>query len=267
MISLTGVLIAAVIVGGTGLFIGLFLGIAGKKLAVEVDEREVAVADVLPGSNCGGCGYAGCSGLASAIAKGDAAVSACPVGGLEVSEKIAKIMGLEAMASVPMTAYVKCAGTCDKAKEDYKYFGIQSCTMMSYVQNGGAKSCNHGCLGYGTCVRECPFEAIYIENGIAVVDKDRCKACGKCITACPKKVLELVPKQQKYVVQCNSKDKGKEVMNACSAGCISCRLCVKACAFDAIVVEDNIAHIDYEKCTSCGECAIKCPKKIIETCV
>ena len=78
--SVTGIILAAVIVGGTGLFIGVFLGVAGKKFAVEVDEREEAILGVLPGNNCGGCGYAGCSGLAAAIVKGEAEVGGCPVG-------------------------------------------------------------------------------------------------------------------------------------------------------------------------------------------
>lgn len=263
MINITGVLIAAAIVGGTGLFIGIFLGIAGKKLTVEVDPREEAIMGVLPGNNCGGCGYPGCAGLASAIATGDAELSSCPVGGSDVMAKIANIMGVEAGASSPMTAFVKCAGTCDKAKEDYKYYGLEDCIMLNFSQNGGPKSCNYGCLGGGTCVKACPFDAIHIVDGIAMVDKEACKACGKCIAVCPKNLIELIPITQKQHVQCSSKDKGKDVMNSCSVGCIGCKMCTRVCEFDAITVEDNIAHIDSSKCTGCGKCAEKCPKKCI----
>ena len=202
-------------------------------------------------------------GLASAIVKGEAAVNACPVGGAPVADRIAAIMGMEAGNSVHKVAFVKCAGTCDKAGSDYTYYGIKDCTMASMMQNGGQKSCNYGCLGYGSCVKACPFDAIHIVDGIAVVDKDACKACGKCIAACPKKLIELVPYEQKHLVQCSSKDKGKDVMAACKAGCIGCKMCQKVCEANAITVEDNIAHINPEKCTNCGACAAKCPKGII----
>ena len=261
--SITGILVAAAIVGGTGLFIGLFLGFAGTKFAVEVDEREEAITGVLPGNNCGGCGYAGCSGLAAAIVKGEAEISGCPVGGAPVAAKIGEIMGMEAGETVRKTAFVKCAGTCDKAKQDYEYHGIHDCVMVNMMQNGGPKTCNYGCLGEGTCVAACPFDAIHIVDGVAVVDKEACKACGKCVAACPKKLIELVPYDQKHLVQCSSQDKGKDVMKACSVGCIGCRMCAKVCEAGAVTVENNIAHIDPEKCTNCGACAAKCPKKII----
>ena len=170
--NITAIIFAALVVGGTGLFIGVFLGVAGKKFAVETDPREESIGSVLPGNNCGGCGYAGCLGLASAIVKGEAAVNACPVGGAPVADKIAAIMGMEAGNSVHKVAFVKCAGTCDKAGSDYTYYGIKDCTMASMMQNGGQKSCNYGCLGYGSCVKACPFDAIHIVDGIAVVDKD-----------------------------------------------------------------------------------------------
>ena len=210
--SVTGIIIAAVIVGGTGLFIGAFLGIAGKKFAVEVDEREEAITGVLPGNNCGGCGYAGCSGLAAAIVKGEAEVSGCPVGGAPVAAKIGDIMGVAAGTQERQTAFVKCAGTCEKANQDYEYTGVQDCAAMAFVPNGGPKSCNYGCLGFGNCVKACPFDAIHVVDGVAVVDKDACKACGKCVAACPKHLIELVPYEQKHLVQCSSKDKGKDVI-------------------------------------------------------
>lgn len=160
--SMTGIILAAVVVGGTGLFIGVFLGIAGKKFAVKVDEREEAILGVLPGNNCGGCGYAGCSGLAAAIVKGEAEVSGCPVGGAPAAAKIGDIMGVAAGTQERQTAFVKCAGTCEKAILDYDYTGIQDCTMASMMQNGGAKGCNSGCLGFGSCCcpNQCKFGKI-----------------------------------------------------------------------------------------------------------
>lgn len=261
--NMTGILIAAAVVGGVGLFIGVFLGIAGKTFAVEVDPREEAIAAALPGNNCGGCGYAGCSGLAAAIVKGEAPCDGCPVGGAPVASQIAEIMGMEVGESVRKVAFVKCAGTCEVANQDYQYTGVEDCKVMAFVQNGGPKSCNYGCMGYGSCVKACPFDAIHIVNGVALVDKEACKACGKCVAECPKNLIELVPYEQKHLVQCSSKDKGKDVMKACKVGCIGCMMCKKVCPNDAITVENNIAHIDPEKCTNCGLCAEKCPKKII----
>ena len=261
--SITGILIAAACVGIVGIFVGLFLGVAGIKFKVEVDEKEEAVLAALPGNNCGGCGFAGCSGLAAAIAKGEAAVNTCPVGGEEVGKKIAAIMGVEAEASERKVAYVHCQGDCERTTTDYDYYGIKDCRMMSFVPGGGPKSCNSGCLGFGTCAQVCPFDAIHVENGVAVVDKEKCKACGKCIAVCPRHLIELIPYEQKHMVQCSSQDKGKDVMAACAVGCIGCRMCAKVCPAEAITVENNIAHIDSTKCVNCGACAEKCPKKII----
>lgn len=261
--SVTGILTATAVVGVVGIFVGLFLGVAGIKFRVEVDEREEAVLAALPGNNCGGCGYAGCSGLAAAIARGEAPVNACPVGGAPVGEKIAAIMGVEAGTSERKVAFVACMGDCDKARQDYDYYGAQDCRMMGFVPGGGPKSCNSGCLGYGTCVKACPFDAIHVVNGVAVVDREKCKACGKCVEACPKHLISLIPYDAKYVVACSSKDKGPVTMKACDVGCIGCGLCARNCPSQAVSVKDFHATIDQEKCTGCGTCAEKCPKNCI----
>ncbi|MDD3217924.1 MAG: RnfABCDGE type electron transport complex subunit B [Lachnospiraceae bacterium] len=261
--NIVGIVIAAVIVGGTGLFIGLFLGFFGKKFAVEVDEKEEAVRGQLPGNNCGGCGFPGCDGLAKAIAAGEAPVNGCPVGGADVAAEIAKIMGAEVAVSARQTAFVKCMGDCEKTKVNYEYDGVKDCSMLQFVPSGGPKKCNHGCLGFGSCVKACGFDAIHIVDGIAVVDKEACKACGKCVAACPQHLIELVPYEQNTFVACSSKEKGKTVMQACDVGCIGCKKCEKNCEAQAITVEDNIAHIDYSKCTNCGKCKENCPRKCI----
>lgn len=260
---ITGIITAAVVVGLVGIFVGLFLGVAGIKFKVEVDEKEEAVLAALPGNNCGGCGFAGCSGLAAAIAKGEAPVNACPVGGEPVGEKIAAIMCVEAQKSEKQVAFIHCKGDCEKAKQDYDYTGVEDCRMLSFVPNGGSKSCNSGCLGFGTCAAVCPFDAIHVENGIAVVDKEKCKACGKCIEVCPKHLISLIPYTAKEVVACSSTDKGPVTMKACQVGCIGCGICVKSCSQGAVKVEDFHAIIDQEKCTGCGVCEEKCPKKAI----
>ena len=260
---LMGILKAAGMVGAVGIFVGLFLGVAAIWFKIKVDEKEEAILGILPGNNCGGCGYPGCSGLAAAIAKGEAPVNQCPVGGQPVADKIAKVMGVEAEAGERMVAFVKCQGDCEKAGQDYDYYGIEDCRMLSFVPNGGPKSCNSGCLGFGSCVKECPFDAIHVVNGVAVVDKDACKACGKCVAACPKNLIELIPYSAPVTVACSSKDKGPVTMKACSVGCIGCGICVKNCESDAISVTDFHASIDYSKCVGCEACMEKCPKKAI----
>ena len=193
---ISGILIAAAIVGGTGLFIGVFLGVSGKKFAVEVDEREEAILAELPGNNCGGCGYAGCSGLAAAIVKGEAEVGGCPVGGAPVAEKIGAIMGQSAGSQAQKVAFVKCAGTCENASNVYEYYGIKDCTMANLMQDGGQKGCSYGCLGFGSCVKACPFDAISMARqggkSIAVINNSLCKGCGMCTPVCPTDAIDLI---------------------------------------------------------------------------
>ena len=160
--NISAIIGATILVAAVGLFIGVFLGVAGKKFAVEVDEKEVAIREALPGNNCGGCGYPGCDGLAAAIAKGEAPVNRCPVGGEPVGKIIAGIMGQEAVETARQVAHVKCSGTCEKAKEEYIYTGVEDCEMLPFVPNGGAKACTYGCCGFGSCVKVCPFGAIHI---------------------------------------------------------------------------------------------------------
>lgn len=263
MINLTAVATATAVVSAVGLLIGLFLGWAGKAFAVEIDEKEAAIAEVLPGNNCGACGYPGCSGCAAAMAKGQAEIDACPVGGAAVAAKIGEIMGKTAEAKQRMVAFVRCSGTCEKAVTHFEYHGVMDCRMMAAIPGGGPKSCKFGCHGLGTCVSVCPFDAIHVVDGIAVVDPDKCKACRKCIDACPRKLIQLVPDKQKYLVRCKSLNKGPMVMKVCKAGCIGCQMCVKTCPKGAIMFENNLATIIPEKCVGCGACARKCPKKVI----
>ena len=168
--DMNSILIAAGVIAAVGIIVGIGLGLFGAKFKVEVDEKEAAVREELPGNNCGGCGYPGCDGLAKAIAEGKAPVNACPVGGAPVGEKIAAIMGVEAGSSEKKVAFVKCKGTCDKTKVQYEYHGIEDCAKASVVPGGGAKACSYGCTGFGTCVKACKFDAIHVVDGVAVVE-------------------------------------------------------------------------------------------------
>lgn len=265
---MTSIIISVVVLCAVGLVIGLLLGAAGKKLAVPVDEKVLAVRECLPGNNCGACGFPGCDGLATAIAAGNAPTNGCPVGGSPVAEKISEVMGVSAEATEKMVAYVKCNGTCDKTRDDYEYTGVKSCKMIPFIPGGGPKKCDYGCYGFGDCVEVCDFDAIHVINGVAFVDREKCTSCQACIKACPQTLIELVPYNiKKHVhVACNNKLKGKPVIEACDVGCIACGLCEKNCPFDAIHVENNIAHIDYEKCVGCMKCMKVCPRGTILSC-
>lgn len=258
------IIVAAAVISVTGLCIALLLGIAGKKFAVEVDEIEILVRELLPGNNCGGCGFAGCDALAKAIAAGEAPANTCPVAGPTVAKKIGGFLGTGAGEQVKKVAYVACHGTCDQTERQYQYDGTLDCRMAAMVPGRGEKSCQYGCMGLGSCVSECPFDAVHIVNGIAEVDKEACKACGKCVAACPNNLISLIPYEATVAVACSSKDKGKDVKAVCKVGCIGCGLCTRQCEFEAITVTDNVATVNQEKCTGCGACAEKCPVKIIE---
>lgn len=257
------IITATLVLGGTALIIGILLGIAGEKLQVDVDEKELKIRELLPGNNCGGCGYPGCDGLATAIASGKAEVNSCPVGGSNVANKISEVMGVVLEEKEKQVAFVKCAGTCDKTKKKYNYYGIEDCSKAKVTPGGGEKACSYGCLGYGSCIKECLFNAINIVQGIAVVDKEKCVSCGKCVKVCPNNLIDIIPYSSDYSVQCMSNDKGKDVKAVCDSGCIGCKLCTRVCESGAIVVENNIAKIDYSKCINCGKCAEKCPTKVI----
>lgn len=257
------IIIATLIVAFTGLIIGVLLGVAAEVFKVPVDEKELLVREALPGNNCGGCGYAGCDAAAKAIATGEADVTICPVGGAPVAEQIAEIMGVKAGLTDKKAAFVKCAGTCEKANDKSIYFGIKDCVAAMSTPGESGKACSYGCMGLGSCVKACQFDAIHIVDGIAKVDVEKCTACGCCVAICPKQLIQLEPINADFLVRCNSHDKGKEVKDKCGAGCIGCSMCVRVCEYDAVHVENNLAYIDQSKCVKCGKCAEKCPTNVI----
>jgi Na+-translocating ferredoxin:NAD+ oxidoreductase RNF subunit RnfB len=255
---------APVILGILGVVFGGILAYASKVFAVEKDPREEEIAAILPGANCGGCGYPGCSGFASAVVKGVAPVNACTPGGAELAQMIGKIMGVEAEIGPKRVAQVLCSGHgCEKLR--YDYVGLQDCRAMSKV-SAGPLQCLYGCLGGGTCEEVCQFNAIHVVDGVAVVDHEACVACNQCVEVCPRNLIQMIPlKTKRHVaVNCNSKAKGAEVRKSCDDGCIGCGICVKVCPKEgAIYMEDNLARINYDLCIGCGICAQNCPRKTI----
>ncbi len=256
------IIYAILLLGGMGLAFGVILALASKVFAVEADPRQDAIAEVLPGANCGGCGFAGCSAYAAAVAAGKAPVIMCPVGGPAVAAQVAAIMGVEAAATVRMAANVNCTGG-GKDHQKYLYVGVNDCLAATRLPGGSSMECAYGCMGLGTCVKRCQFDAIHIVDGVAKVDKEKCTGCGACIEDCPRHVISLVPADLPVNIPCNSKDAGKVVTKVCSNGCIACNLCVKNCPVQAITMENFLARVDYTKCTGCGTCVSKCPRKLI----
>ena len=256
--------ITTLVIAVIALLVAIGLVFTGKKFAVEVDERVVAIREKLPGNNCGACGYAGCDALAAAIAAGEAAVNACPVGGAPVAEAIGDIMGTTAGALERKTAFVACKGTCDVTKNQGNYIGIQDC-RAAVLSGINVTDCNYGCLGFGSCAEVCPEQAISVQNGVAVVNRNRCVSCGLCVKACPRGLISLIPESKVVRVQCSNKDKGPQVKKVCAAGCIGCGICAKQCESEAIEFSGTLARVNPEKCTLCGKCAEKCPAKVITT--
>lgn len=260
------IVLAVLIVAILGLVLGLLLAIASIVMAVPVDERAVAIEEVLAGANCGACGYSGCAGYAAAISSGECEdITLCSPGGAGCAKAIGEIMGVAAGDTTPMTAVVLCHGTEANAPSIMDYSGDLSCKTASQLFGGG-KACSYGCLGLGDCEEACPFDAIHVgESGIAEVDAEKCRACKICINVCPKGIIELAPLyHQQAVVYCQNHDKGGETRKACKVGCIGCMKCQKACQHDAIKVTNFKASVDYAKCVGCGDCVDGCPTKCLE---
>lgn len=255
------ILLAVLILGALGLLFGGLLAFASRVFAVKKDERFDLIAEILPGANCGGCGFAGCSAYAEALIIGSAEINACPASNDENRAKMAKILGIELKKNERLQAVVRCNGGL-RSKNKFDYVGLHDCVAASKVA-GGHLECQYGCLGFGSCVKACAFDAIHVINEVAVVDHDKCTGCLRCVDACPRHIIAPVPYTADVNVVCSNHDKGASLRNICEIGCIGCKICVKTCKYDAITVEDNLAHINYDKCTGCGECAEKCPRKLI----
>ncbi len=260
---LNEILYPALAIGAIGLFFGAVLAFASIIFKVEKDERIEKIAEILPGANCGGCGYAGCAAFAQAIVENGARITKCNLMTEEKSKQIAAIMGVEAGKVIKKIAIVGCSGSCDKCSDKCEIYGIDDCYTASQLGTG-PKNCEFGCMGLGSCVKVCTEDAISIVNGIAVVDDEKCVGCGKCASTCPKNLIQIIPDKRTAIVKCASKDKGPVVKNYCSAGCIGCKLCEKKCPKEAIIVTDNLAKVNYDLCVGCGLCASACPKGVIE---
>ncbi len=270
------VFITIAVLAVLGCVAAVILYFVSQKFKVYEDPKIGEVEEVLPGANCGGCGFAGCHAMAEALAKADdLSTLSCPVGGSAVMSQVAAILGKSVAESAPKLAVVRCSGCTvgenANRQKTLNYDGAKSCAIAS-THFAGDTACSYGCLGLGDCVKVCQFDAIKVnpETGIAEVDEAKCFACGACAKACPKQIIEIrdkgrvVKDQARRVwVSCVNKDKGAVAMKACKSSCIGCGKCAKVCKFEAITVDGNVAHIDNEKCKACGMCINECPKKAI----
>ncbi len=245
--------------------LGLALGFFNDYFKIEVDPLIKEVRNILPGANCGACGFPGCDGYAAAVASRSAEVTYCLPGGKAVAESLAALMGVNATAE-DAVAVLACQGSKDHAPLKGMYAGVKTC-WAAKLSAGGTKLCSWGCIGYGDCVAVCPFDALHMkEDGLPHVDYDKCTGCGKCIAECPQKIILRVPREQKgAIVVCSNRNPIKAmVAKTCKVGCIKCDICVKNCPEHCITMVNGIPEVDYKKCTSCGVCVTKCPTKVFK---
>ena len=254
-----------------GVLLAVVLYFVAQKFKVEEDPRIDETEAMLPGANCGACGYPGCRGMAEALVKKDDISSLyCPVGGADTMKAVAGFLGKAAPERDPEVAVVRCAGSCALRADGTavrvrlnRFDGARSCAVEAATY-AGETGCSFGCLGNGDCVAVCDFDAIRMNpaTGLPEVDDEKCTACGKCVKACPKLIIQLRrkgPKSRRVFVSCVNKDKGAVARKACSVACIGCGKCVKVCTFEAITLENNLAYIDHEKCKLCRKCVAECP--------
>ena len=246
---------------GLGLVCSILLAVASRIFFVQENPLVEAAMEILPGANCGGCGYAGCEGYAKAVVTApDVPANRCCAASKEVIVALAELTGKLVAEAEPLVAMRRCDVQHGQVATTYEYQGIPSCAAATPLR-GGSHACNHSCLGFGDCVQACPFSALSIVGGLACTDVERCNGCGTCVQACPRDVLELIPKRARVCVPCNTRDKGKTVMEVCGVGCITCMKCVRSCPAKAVAVKGNLVQVDHDICLSYGvECGMACVK-------
>jgi electron transport complex protein RnfB len=257
---------AVVAMGALGAICGSGLYLLSKRYAFEMDERIDRVLEVLPGANCGACGFGSCQAFAEVVVKSVDEVEKIPrciQGGNEVASEIETILGVYPEKPEKQISTLRCSGGT-RCLDRFDYVGVEDCKEVVFLNQEGDKECRFACLGHGTCARTCPFDAINMgESGLPVIDKYLCRGCGLCVKECPRGLWKLAKFDENFFVACSSNDPGKVVKHVCEIGCTACKICEKNCPAEAVKVIDNLAVIDSRKCTGCGICAEKCPRGVI----
>ena len=257
------IIIAIISITLIGAFCATVLSIAAKVMHVDVDERIVKLESILPSTNCGACGFPGCAGYASAIVE-DSTVKTnlCTPGGETVVSKISKIMGVEKEDVISKVAIIHCGGEYEARFRKMDYKGIETCIAATAVHRG-ENACGFGCLGYGDCLKACPSNAICIVKGLARINRNLCTGCGLCVPSCPHKLITIQDTNVQTAMACVNKERGAIARKKCTRCCIGCKRCARECPERAIVVENDLAIINVERCMRCGHCADICPTKCI----
>lgn len=256
--------IVVAISAGLALLLGGIIMIVSKFFEVkDGDPRINEIKGHLSGANCGGCGYAGCADFAKALCEGKAEIDGCSATSKEEKIEISNILGISYSGGEDTFAVVACNGGI-RCKEKFEYQGYGDC-ISQQMMSGGKKVCEAGCLGSSSCVNVCPADAIEVYEGVAIINPKLCVSCGQCIATCPKRLIKRIPRSARVYVACSNECRGKQVIAACTAGCIACGLCQKNCPHDAVHIEENVPVIDYSKCVGCKKCVEVCPRKVIHT--
>lgn len=256
------ILVPVTIVAAIGLVAGVGLSIATIIFYQPKEEKEEAVRGVLPGANCGACGFSGCDGYAKALANGEAEATLCSVGGAKTRAELSEVLGISVGDVRRTAAFVCCNGKREYTANKMDYSGTQTCYGASQIF-GGPESCQYGCMGYGDCKAVCEYGAIQMVDGVALIDPDKCVSCMKCVSACPKQLIAMLPAEETAIVACANHERGGGVRKTCTVGCISCSRCVKACPQNAITMDNNLAVIDPDLCNNCRACIDVCPQHCI----
>lgn len=248
-----------------GIVFGIGLGYFAKVFKVQENPLIDEILEILPGANCGACGFSGCRALAEGITSGKASIDTCRVGGEETAKKLAKLLGVSA-DNISYEKYIAiplCKGGKSLAMKNVQVIGVKTCKIANNLKLS-EKICIYGCLGYGDCVLVCPFNAIKMnDEGLPEIDPLLCTGCGLCVKECPREVIEVFPYKEKVLAICKNPEKGSAVRNACRVGCITCYVCEKKCPKNAIKMVNNLPVIDIEKCDLCGICINVCPTKTL----
>lgn len=267
------ILYSVLTLGAVAAIFATILYLIARRFAVEEDPRIAEVSEMLPGINCGACGFPGCPGMASALVEaadaGDISHLTCPPGGAETMERIGTYFGLEVGGARETVAVLRCGGSCEKAPAKSRYDGPRSC-VVAHGTFAGENGCAFGCLGYADCEVACPFDAISMnpETGLPEVDQEKCTSCGACVTACPRNLFEIRPvgrRSRRVWINCRNTESAVLAKKNCAVACIGCGLCKKTCdtIVQAITIENNLAYIDPAKCIACGKCVPVCPTNAI----